>query len=254
MHTVTKTFAVCTPRELKEHHPAQYKREFENWQRDQCQDNWWDCTYEDFKENTHMYTPAVRDYFKNYPPASWPDKSWPDELEQLTKAWEGVLHFEDKPVDSFDLYPKEITLGAVRMDVRRFLKLTNFTWEAPFALDALMQDIPTYAARIDTAEPLNEYMRDFRALAEEFLFDTFGVPQSGSAPDFNSDAVALADQMVDCFDAIQDNIVTFLESVGDEVLRVLDAEYDHLQSEECFLEQDHLEIEVEVNDEQLHTV
>lgn len=251
MHTVTRTYAVCTPRELKEHYPDKFQKEYESWARTHGNYyDWWEGTYNDLHETPHMYTPEVCAYFKNYPPTSWPDKSWPDELEQLVSKWTDVLSFTGKPVESFDLYPREIKLGDIRMDVRKFIKATDFSWDVPFALDALMQEIPTYPADIDLGEPLDEYFSDYRDLAEQFLLDTFCIPKAPVG--YSDDARALAEQMSDCMQAIQGNIVTFIESVGEEVLRVLDAEYDHLQSEECFLEQDHLEIEVELetDDEQ----
>lgn len=248
MKTITRTYAVCTPAELKEHYPERFQKEFDKWS-DASYYDWWEATYTDFAENTHMYTPAVCAYFKNYPPATWPTEEWPDELTQLVSAWTDVVNPTtggERPIRGFDLCRGRIELGEFRLHVAKFLELTKFSWPEPLALEANIQRFGDHVVRIDTKEPLSTYYEASAATAEDFLHRVFGVPKPSINEGFSEDAEELGKQIEQCFEAIREAVRVFFKDLGKEVLRVLEAELDYLQSEECFLGSDHLEFEVEL--------
>lgn len=252
MRTVTKTFAVCTPRELKEKFPKRFQKELDKWQAHEPSWDWWEHVCNDFSERPYMYVPAVTDYFKNYPPATWPDGLWPDELQQLTETWAEVIEVLGDGVKEFDLYHRTIQLGEVRVNLHKFVALAGFTHEHPLAVDALLADIgpeETVCVVWDRGEvALQCFSEGLELEAEAFLHNTFGAPIVLVPNLYSGDAVDLAVAMGDCRDQLEAALKKFLDDIKEAVLDALQAEYDYLCSEEYFLEQDHMEFEVELEE------
>lgn len=230
-----------TGRELRDLAPEVYAKKFKAWDGDAHHD-WWDFVYEDLNESPQYYHPKVVEFYKKWKPQiQGGDIVSQDAYHALAEHYMGVI--TGLIVSSFDLYPREITLD-FDLSFRQWVRDQTFPTDNPLFINVLLdwvQDEATHnliGVGSGTRDPVS-YINDARPFAVEWYMKLTGsemepMVRGWREPDDAIEFGESFEQWVD--DTIEPMIDEFIDGVEREVLFTLEAEYEYLTSEDCFLE------------------
>lgn len=225
-----------TGRELRELWPELYEAKLKRWGYHACNPpyDWWDTVYEDFSSCPEMYTPAVLEFYKNWQPQlKAGDLVTRAEYEATIERMKGVLR--EAAVDGFDLGRSRHCDVRFRLDMEKFLDDVKPPQDMPLFVQVWEQLLPTevYGTLSITSGERNTVSGEYVLHADAMMF----FKELIGGDDQNGDAHEFADAFVDWVDGWLEPIIdTFVDAVTGAVFAALEAEYEYLTSEDCFLE------------------
>lgn len=244
MKTVTRTYQVCSVRDLKEMFPERYKREFSDWQSRDLWD-WWNSVYDCFAQDPAYYLPAVaalgkadltlkqnRDAFHaladKYRPAI--DMRTPPKVEGFD-----IGSYRSVDISNFDLY----VFPAVETGLLTVPDDMKLAWD----IFSHTTDRIHYYISVDPNREECDYLQDSYDVARYYIVNVLGVYYEDVLDD---DVESLADKVAALYIHWDAECKDLYEGIQRAVHDSLEKEHEYQISEECFLESCE-EFEVEVD-------